>query len=103
LEEALRNDISIETSSAYDMDIVKSLYKEGKVTKDIEVICNGFKTDDYLAKISDMINSGFENITRFWIITVSWINLQKALIPLSISESELLLRKNRSSNFIPQD
>jgi arginine decarboxylase len=27
------------------------------------VICNGFKTDDYLAKISDMINNGFENIT----------------------------------------
>lgn len=63
LEEALKNDISIETSSAYDMDIVKSLYEKEKVDKNIEVICNGFKTDDYLAKISDMINSGFENIT----------------------------------------
>ena len=63
VEEALKNDISLETSSAYDMDIVKSLYDKGKVSKDIEVICNGFKTDDYLVKISDLINSGFENIT----------------------------------------
>ena len=55
LDEALKNDISIETSSAYDIDIVKALYKEGKVDKNIEVICNGFKTDDYLAKISDLI------------------------------------------------
>lgn len=63
LEEALRNDISIETSSAYDIDIVKRLYDKGKVKKDIEVICNGFKTDDYLEKISALINDGFENIT----------------------------------------
>jgi arginine decarboxylase len=26
------------------------------------VVCNGFKTDDYLNKISDLINNGFENI-----------------------------------------
>ncbi len=63
LEEALKNNISIETSSGYDMDIVKSLYKKGKVDKNIEVICNGFKTDDYLDKISELINEGFENIT----------------------------------------
>ena len=62
LEEALKNDISIETSSAYDMDIVRSLYDKGKYGKDVEVVCNGFKTDDYLTKISDMINSGFSNI-----------------------------------------
>ena len=62
LEEALRNDISIETSSAYDVDIVKRLFDKKKVGKDIEVICNGFKTDDYLEKISNLINDGFENI-----------------------------------------
>jgi len=64
LEEALKNDISIETSSAYDMDIVKALYDKGKVDKEIEVICNGFKTDDYLQKISrNGRTSGFSNIT----------------------------------------
>jgi putative arginine 2-monooxygenase len=62
LDEALKNDISIETSSAFDMDIVQALYEQGKVDKTIEVICNGFKTDDYLDKIASAINSGFENI-----------------------------------------
>ena len=63
LEEALKNDISIETSSTFDVDIVKKLYEKGRVNKDIEVICNGFKTDDYLEKISNLINDGFENVT----------------------------------------
>ena len=63
LEEALKNNISIETSSTFDVDIVKKLYEKGRVNKDIEVICNGFKTDDYLEKISNLINDGFENIT----------------------------------------
>ena len=62
LEEALKNDISVETSSAFDIDIVKKLFKKGKVSRDIEVICNGFKTDDYLEKISNLINDGFENV-----------------------------------------
>ena len=63
LEEALKNNISIETSSTFDVDIVKKLYEKGRVNKDIEVICNGFKTDDYLEKISNLINDGFENVT----------------------------------------
>ena len=63
LEEALKNDISIEASSTFDVDIVKKLYEKGRVNKDIEVICNGFKTDDYLEKISNLINDGFENVT----------------------------------------
>jgi len=62
LEEALKNDISVETSSAFDIDIVKKLFEKGKVSRDIEVICNGFKTDDYLEKISNLINDGFENV-----------------------------------------
>ena len=62
LEEALKNDISVETSSAFDIDIGKKLFEKGKVSRDIEVICNGFKTDDYLEKISNLINDGFENV-----------------------------------------
>ena len=62
LEEALKNNISVETSSAFDINIVKKLFEKGKVSRDIEVICNGFKTDDYLEKISNLINDGFENV-----------------------------------------
>ena len=34
LNEALKNDIHIETSSAFDIDIVENLKKEGKITDD---------------------------------------------------------------------
>ncbi|QLE02812.1 arginine decarboxylase [Galbibacter sp. BG1] len=56
LNEALNNDIHIETSSAFDIDIVKSLIDKGKVTKDNYVICNGFKRDKYIENIAELIN-----------------------------------------------
>jgi arginine decarboxylase len=61
LEEALKNEIHIETSSAFDLEIIMSLYQEGKISKNQYIICNGFKTETYLDKISTLINKGFEN------------------------------------------
>lgn len=61
LEEALKNDIHIETSSAFDIDIIESLYTEGKITKQQYIISNGFKTDVYIENIARIINDGFEN------------------------------------------
>ncbi|GAB2542009.1 type III PLP-dependent enzyme domain-containing protein [Rufibacter soli] len=63
LEEALKNDIHIETSSSFDMPIIKALYEKGKVTKDIFVVCNGYKRDLYRDYITGMINDGFKNVT----------------------------------------
>ncbi len=60
LEEALKNDIQIETSSAFDIDIVKHLKKEGKITNNTYVLCNGFKRDLYISNIADLINSGHQ-------------------------------------------
>lgn len=57
LTEALKNDIHIETSSAIDIDIVKNLIKQGKITKDNYIICNGFKRDQYIDNIAELINS----------------------------------------------
>lgn len=62
LEEALKNDIHLETSSAFDIPIIRNLYQNGKITKDIIVICNGYKQEDYLKYICDMINEGFTNV-----------------------------------------
>ncbi|TRZ45216.1 arginine decarboxylase [Robertkochia solimangrovi] len=56
LNEALKNDIHIETSSAYDIDIVKNLIAQGKLSKDNYVICNGFKRDKYIENIASLIN-----------------------------------------------
>ena len=61
LEEALKNNINIETSSAFDIPIIRNLYENGKLTKDTFVICNGYKTTVYTQNISDLINDGFKN------------------------------------------
>ncbi len=60
LTEALKNDIHIETSSAFDINIVQNLKKEGKITNDNFIICNGFKRDRYIENIAELINSGHE-------------------------------------------
>lgn len=61
LDEALKNDIHVETSSAFDINIVKSLKKSGKITKDTFVICNGFKRDLYIKNIASLIDAGHHN------------------------------------------
>lgn len=61
LNEALKNDIHIETSSAVDIDIVKNLKKKGRITDDTYVICNGFKRDKYISNIADLMNEGHKN------------------------------------------
>lgn len=61
LEEALKNDIHIETSSALDIEIVKKLKEEGKILDTTYVLCNGFKRGTYIDNIATLINSGHKN------------------------------------------
>lgn len=58
LNEALKNDIHIETSSAFDINIVENLKAQGKITNETFVICNGFKRDQYIENIARLINNG---------------------------------------------
>ncbi|WP_127844537.1 arginine decarboxylase [Psychroflexus aestuariivivens] len=58
LHEALKNDIHIETSSAFDIDIVNDLKRKGKINANTYVICNGFKRDQYINNIANLINNG---------------------------------------------
>ena len=61
-EEALKNeDVHLETSSSFDIPIVRALYERGKVTKDTYIICNGFKMPLYTQYISELLNDGFKN------------------------------------------
>ncbi len=62
LEEVLKNDTHIETSYAYDIDIIRKLYERGSFDKERFVICNGFKNNLYTSKISKLINDGFNVI-----------------------------------------
>ena len=61
LDEALKNDIHIETSSAFDIEIVKKLKTEGKIDSKTFILCNGFKRDQYIENIADLINAGDYN------------------------------------------
>ncbi len=62
MEEALRHGVHIETSFAYDIDIVNKLYERKKINKETFVICNGYKTKTYTRAIAKLINSGFKNV-----------------------------------------
>ncbi|MFM9074233.1 MAG: arginine decarboxylase, partial [Bacteroidota bacterium] len=61
LEEALRNNVHIETSSGFDIPIVKSLFERGRIARDTYVLCNGFKMPAYTDGIVGLINDGFSN------------------------------------------
>lgn len=61
LEEALKNDIHLETSSAYDIHIVNALYDGGLIDKNCYIVCNGFKRPTYVENIVNLVNSGFTN------------------------------------------
>ena len=61
LEKVLENDVHLETSSAFDLNIIEELYQSGQVNKDIYIVCNGFKRPQYVENIASFINNGFTN------------------------------------------
>jgi arginine decarboxylase len=62
LDEVLKNDVHIETSSAFDIDIVRNLYNTGKLPAGKYVICNGYKPKQYIDNMVGLINEGNLNI-----------------------------------------
>lgn len=58
LDEVLKNDVHIETSSAFDIDIVRKLLDTGKLKEGSFVICNGFKPPQYIKNIAALIDTG---------------------------------------------
>ncbi len=62
VSEALKQNVNLETSSAFDIDLILNLLKEKKIDKKRAIICNGYKTTEYLQKIISLQESGFSNI-----------------------------------------
>ncbi len=62
LEEALKNKVFLETSSAFDFEIIKRMEEKKKFKKEQYIVCNGFKTDAYVNKIIEAFNNGFKNV-----------------------------------------
>ncbi|MCB0495466.1 MAG: arginine decarboxylase [Cyclobacteriaceae bacterium] len=61
VEAALKHKVNLETSSAFDIDLIQYLLKEKKINTNISLIHNGYKTDEYIKKILELQDSGFKN------------------------------------------
>jgi len=61
IQEALKHKVNLETSSAYDIDLILKLLEKKKIDKKRIIVHNGFKTNDYLKKIIQLQETGFEN------------------------------------------
>ncbi|MEZ5105936.1 MAG: arginine decarboxylase [Draconibacterium sp.] len=79
INEALKHNVNLETSSAYDIDLILSLYREKKIDKNRVIVHNGYKTDEYLVKILNLQEIGFKNN----IIVLDSINELKRIEKLS--------------------
>jgi arginine decarboxylase len=62
VQEALEHNINLETSFAYDLEIINQLYKRRKINKETFIVCNGFKQRNYTSRIAKLINTGFKNV-----------------------------------------
>jgi arginine decarboxylase len=62
IEETLKQNIHLETSYAYDLEIINNLYEKKKIDKDIFILCNGYKQKPYTSRISRLLNTGFKNV-----------------------------------------
>ena len=63
LEEVLRHEAHIETSSGFDIDLIRELYRKKKDRQEKRSSsAMDLNLKSYLAKIVDLINDGFENV-----------------------------------------
>ncbi|MCU0442708.1 MAG: arginine decarboxylase [Bacteroidia bacterium] len=62
LDAVLKEDADIETSSAFDLDLLQRMHQKGKFPKSKYIICNGYKTDAYARNMNQMVADGFENL-----------------------------------------
>ncbi len=62
MEEVLKNNVHIETSSAFDINILENLYENGFLKPDTYIICNGFKRPQYVENIENLVDLGFKNV-----------------------------------------
>ncbi|MDD2984397.1 MAG: arginine decarboxylase [Crocinitomicaceae bacterium] len=83
LDEALKNDIHIETSSAFDIDIILNLYNDGKLPNTRFITCNGYKPKQYIDNIAKMLRE-----TDLKVITII-DNIQEVQDLLDATEGEL--------------
>lgn len=61
ISEALKHNVNLETSSSFDIDLILNLHKNKQINKSRIIVHNGYKTDEYIIKIVDLIKAGFKH------------------------------------------
>ncbi len=61
IKATLRQDVHMETSSAFDIDLIDKLYSQKEINQKIILLHNGYKTKSYLSKIMALNEKGFKN------------------------------------------
>ena len=62
IDKVLGKGVNLETSSAYDLEMIELLIERGRITKDATILCNGFKDERYIKGIGKLANRGFNVI-----------------------------------------
>lgn len=62
VQECLNSGAHIETSSSFDIDIILELLHSNPDLKSSYILCNGYKTENYILKIKKLIEKGFSNV-----------------------------------------
>lgn len=62
IDEVIKNGVELETSSAFDLEIIKKLHYEGRYGFEKYIICNGYKPQNYINNIAELNDMGFSNI-----------------------------------------
>ena len=63
MEEVLKHGVHLETSSAFDINIMETLHEQGLLKPDTFIICNGFKRPQYVENIQNLMRLGFTKVT----------------------------------------
>ena len=58
----MKNDINLETSSAFDINLIQELHAQGLIDMEKVIVCNGFKKEVYIQNIVDLFGEGFHNV-----------------------------------------
>jgi arginine decarboxylase len=58
IDQVTEKGVSLETSSAYDIEIIELLMERGKLARTATVLCNGYKDERYIRNIGRLKNSG---------------------------------------------
>ncbi len=72
MREVLKKGVSLETSSAYDINIIESLMGTGEMPRNATILCNGYKDEGYIRNIGRLANSGvhvipiIDNMNELW-------------------------------------